>query len=50
MLTSYQRELLLQFEKEIDDSVADSPRLHALLKRLGRESDDALKDLSLPKR
>jgi hypothetical protein len=48
MLTSYQRELLLQFEQEIDETVATSPRLDALLKRLGRR-DTALEDLTLPK-
>ena len=36
MLTSYQKELLRQFEREIDESLAKSPRLNALLKRLGR--------------
>jgi hypothetical protein len=49
MLTSYQRELLLQFEQEIDDTLTDSPRLDALMKRLGRRGT-ALENVSLPKR
>ena len=49
MLTQYQIDLLLQGEKEIDDSLADSPRLDALLKRLGRRENPP-EDLSLPKR
>lgn len=41
MLTPYQRDLLLQGEKEIDESLANSQGLRALLRRLGRESEPA---------
>jgi hypothetical protein len=38
MLTPYQQELLRQGEKEIDECLAHSPRLQALIKRLrGKE-------------
>ena len=37
MLTPYQIDLLLQGEKEIDESLANSPRLQALVKRLRGE-------------
>jgi len=48
MLTPYQRELLLQAQKEIDEWLDQSPRLNALLSRMqrarGAENGDAVKD------
>jgi hypothetical protein len=46
MLTPYQQDLLLRLEGEIDESLANSPRLRALLKRLGRENEST--DVGLP--